>query len=188
MDQHAHLRSRRLSVEAKPPDATVEPLPRVLDYSSEIKFVRDSGPEGSVVGLALATALEFQIAKEPKEQQKISARYIYYAARKAAGFDLDRDSGAHIKDGITVLSSEGAVMEDVWPYRAGNFAEKPPADVEKAERFRITDVRPVASVDDLKRALKKTAPGSGITVFDGVMTGEASKTGVIPLPAKRSRS
>ena len=177
-----------ISAEAKTPDVTVEPLPRALDYSSEIKFVRDSGPEGSVVGLALATALESQIAKATKKQQKISARYIYYAARKAAGFDLNSDSGAQIKDGITVLSSVGAVMEDVWPYRAGKFAEKPPAVVEKAERFRITDARPLATVDDLKHALKENGPVvAGITVFEGAMTEEASKTGVIPLPTKKEQ-
>jgi hypothetical protein len=178
-----------ISAEVKTPDVTVEPLPRALDYSSEINSVRDQGPEGSVVGMALATALEFQIAKVEKKQQKISARYIYYAARKkAAGFDLNIDSGAEIKDGIAVLSNEGAVTEDVWPYRPGKFAEKPPTAVEKAERFRITDARPLATVDDLKRALKQNGPVvAGITVFQGMMTVEVSKTGVIPLPTKKEQ-
>jgi hypothetical protein len=175
-----------IPAEASTLEATVEPLPEALDYSSEIKFVRDSGPEGSVVGLALATALEFQIAKATKKQQRISARYIYYAARKAAGFDLESDNGAYIKDGIAVLSSEGAVAEALWPYRPGKFAEKPPAAVETAQRFRITDARLVTTVDDLKRALKQNGPVvAGITLFTGSTADEVSKTGVIPIPNKK---
>jgi C1A family cysteine protease len=85
-----------------------------------------------------------------------------------------------------VLSSEGAVAEDVWPYQAGKFAEKPPAAVEKAERFRITDVRPLATVDDLKHALQQNGPVvAGIRVFQGAMT--VSKTGVIPLPTEKEQ-
>jgi C1A family cysteine protease len=156
--------------------------------SSDITFVRDSGPEGSVVGMVLATALEFQIAKTTKKHQRISARYIYYAAREAGGFDLKIDSGARIKDGITVLSSKGAVAEEVWPYQAGQYAEKPPTAVATAERFRITDARPLSTVDDLKQALKQNGPVvAGITLFEGMSRSEVSKTGVIPLPEKKEQ-
>lgn len=177
-----------IPTEAKTENATSEPLPPMLDYSNEIKVVRDNGPEGSVVGQALATALEFQISIATKKQQKISARYIYYAARKAGGLDLNFDSGAQIKDGISVLLSDGAVSEDAWPYRAGKFSESPPAVVESAERFRITDARPLSTLDDLRHALKQNGPVVvGITLFEGAMTQEATKTGVIPLPTKKEQ-
>jgi hypothetical protein len=102
------------------------PLPTAMDYSSGIKSVRvrDSGPESSVVGLALATALEFQIHRTTGKWQPISGRYIYYAARKLSG-SVNFDSGATMENTITVLSDEGAVAEEVWPYRPGEFAKPP---------------------------------------------------------------
>ncbi|HVP39025.1 MAG TPA: C1 family peptidase [Candidatus Saccharimonadales bacterium] len=165
-----------------------EPLPPALDYSGAIKSVRDSGPEGSVVGLALATALEFQIAKETKRPEKVSARYIYYAARKVAGGSLEEDSGARIEDGLTALSRMGAVAEDVWPYKPGEYAKEPPAAVEKAERFHITDIRSLTTLDDLKFALKQHGPVvAGISIHQSAMTKAVSKTGVLPLPKPTER-
>jgi hypothetical protein len=50
-------------------------LPVFLDYSSEV-HIRNGGQEASVVGLALATALEFKLSRRNIEKE-ISARYIY---------------------------------------------------------------------------------------------------------------
>lgn len=179
----------KASAKTASPDVSAEALPKRLDYSKEIRLVRDSGDEGSVVGQALATMLEFQIEKATGKSQPISARFLYYAARKAGGLDTKFDSGAQIKDGIKVLSTEGAVAEDVWPYRPRKFADKPPPGVEAAPRFRIADARQLAgTVDDLKRALKQNGPVVvGIEVFETAMTPEAAKTGVIPVPAKKDQ-
>jgi hypothetical protein len=172
----------------RPSGAEIESLPRQLDYSDRITFVRDSGAEGSVVGQALATALEFQIVKATNAQRKISARYIYYAARKAGELNLQADTGAHIKDGIAALSKKGAVAEDVWPYQPGAFAEEPPATIEKAERFRITGARPLTSVDDLKRALLENGPVvAGITLYERFITSAVAKTGIIPVPTDKEQ-
>jgi Papain family cysteine protease len=162
-----------------------EALPPSVDYSSKIKSIRDSGAEGSVVGEALATALEFQIEKALSQTHRISARYIYYAAREAGGLDLKTDSGAQIRDAVKVLATKGAVEESVWPYKSGEFAEAPPPAVESAMRFRITATRPLNNLNDVKWALIENGPVvAGISVFQEMMTASTSKTGVIPLPAK----
>ena len=141
-----------------------------------------------MVGQVLATALEFQIVKATNAQRKISARYIYYAARQAGELNLQADTGAHIKDGIAAPSEDGAVAEDVRPYRPGAFAEEPPATIEKAERFRITGARPLTSVDDVKRALLENGPVvAGITLYKGFMTSALAKTGIIPIPADKEQ-
>lgn len=172
------------TVEFVPATGGPETLPAMLDYSGEITAVRDSGAEGSVVGLAAATALEFQIAKATKESQAISARFIYYAARKLMATGTKIDSGASIKDAITVLSTEGAVAEEVWPYRAGEFSDEPPAAVNQAARFRITGMKKVSMLDELKHALVQNGPVvAGISIFPAAMSPEVSKTGVIPLPS-----
>ena len=168
-----------------PEFSTSDSLPNSLDYSKEIKFVRDSGPEGSVVGLALATALEFQIAKATGEDRRISARYIYYAARKIEGW-LKFDSGAHIRDGIAALRKDGAVEEEVWPYRAGEFGRAPPRSVAKAKRFRIAAAKKVNNLNDVKRALKANGPiVAGIAVFESMMSTSAAKTGYVHLPKQK---
>jgi len=177
----------RISALAKVPSRAdlVEGLPPKIDESGEIKFIRDSGPEGSVVGQALAIVLEFQIAKATHQDVEISARYLYYAARKAGGLDVNVDTGAQIKDGIGALEKEGAVEESVWPYHAGGFKETPPAQVRDAKRFRISDPRSLKTLLDVKSALKTNGPIiAGIPVFQGIMSPEVAKSGIVPLPAK----
>ena len=107
------------------------PVAPALDYSSDIKRILDSGSEGSVVGMALATALEFQIAKATHEDHPISARYIYYAARQLSG-NTREDTGANLRDGVKVLTTTGAVEEAVWRYVPGQFASSPPDKIEEA--------------------------------------------------------
>ena len=176
------------SAELAPTAVSLEkPAKPVMDYSSDIKRVRYNGPEGSVVGQALATALEFQIAKATNQDHQISARYIYYAARQASG-TTDFDSGAVIADAIRVLSNKGAVEDSVWPYVAGQYAAKPPAAVETAKRFRITHAKAVKGLDALKSSLIQNGPVvAGITMYQSAMAPATSKTGVIPLPGPKDQ-
>ncbi len=165
--------------------AIVESTKASVDYSPEIKRVRDAGPEGSVVGQALATALEFQIAKATHHDEQISARYIYYVARIPP---QSTDSGAVIADGIRALTKEGAVEESVWPYVAGQYAAKPPAAVRSAKRFRITNAKEIKGLNALKNALVANGPVvAGIPVYPSAMQDIPAKTGVLPLPGPKEK-
>jgi hypothetical protein len=166
---------------------TTGPLPASVDYTADIKLVRDNGAEGSVVGQALATAMEYQIAKATGAERRISARYIYYAARKAGGLDLASDTGAQLGDAVAALSTKGAVEDSVWPYRPGEFAANPPPAVETAPRFRIADAKQLSGLDAVKRALAENGPVvAGISVYHEMMSDKTAKTGVVPMPAKSS--
>jgi hypothetical protein len=168
-------------------EAATLPEQPAIDYSSAIKHVRDNGPEGSVVGQALATALEFQIEKATHEKHQISARHIYYMARDATG-SVSSDSGALIKDGVRALARKGAVEENIWPYIAGEFAVKPPPAVASARKFRISDAKPVHKLDGLKLALAQNGPVvAGIAVFQSAMSADVAKTGAIPLPEVKAQ-
>jgi papain like protease len=174
---------------SRPPaqDRSQVQIKPALDYSSNIKVIRDSGAEGSVVGHALATALEFQIAKATHEEHKVSARHIYYLARQATG-STESDSGAIIKDAIRALAKKGAVEEKVWPYVPGEYAAKPPPAVNTARKFRISDARKVNSLDDLKRALTQNGPiVAGITMYASAMSPKTAETGLIPLPTPKAQ-
>jgi hypothetical protein len=158
-----------------------------LDYSGDIKHVRDSGDEGSVVGQALATVLEFQIHKALNEDHQISARYLYYVARKAMG-TANTDSGATLSDAVAALKNDGAVEDSAWPYVPGQFAEHPPAALESARHFHITSVRAVKGLADLKHALQQNGPTVvGISLFSSAMTAAVAKSGAIPMPGAKEQ-
>jgi hypothetical protein len=158
-----------------------------LDYSADIRHVHDSGNEGSVVGQALAAVLEFQILKAFNEDHRISARYIYYVARKAIG-TTDSDSGANLSDAVAALKTDGAVEDAAWPYVPGEFAERPPATLDAAPRFHITSVRAVKGLADLKRALQQNGPTViGISLFSSAMTDAVAKSGAIPMPGAKEQ-
>ena len=174
-----------------PSDTQVEPppaaqLPPSVDHSDQVKLVPDQGNEGSVVGFALATALSSEILRAKNEDVRISARYIYYAARKAGGLNVKSDSGAFIKDGIAVLAAEGAIAESEWPYKAGEYGQEPPPGVAKARRFKISGTRQLRTVEDVKQALNRNEPVvTGIMLFTSIYGDEVSATGEIPLPGKK---
>jgi hypothetical protein len=157
-----------------------------IDYTQFVRAIRDGGQEGSVVGQALATAMEMQIKRTLHQDVSISARFIYNAARQVAG-TMSTDSGATIKDAIGVLTKEGAVEESVWPYKPGEYAAKTPATVETAARWKITQVRSPKGLDQIKQALATDGPAvAGIEVYQEAMSSAAAKTGIIPLPQKGS--
>jgi len=158
-----------------------------VDYTADMMPIRDSGAEGSVVGFALTSALEYQIFKAKDQRVVLSARQLYYFSRLKAG-TTDSDSGALIKDGIEVLTSRGAVEERVWPYKAGEYGRKPPPEVDKATVFKIADAKPLLTLEDIRRALNDTGPVvAGITMFESSMSDEVVKTGVFPIPKPKEK-
>lgn len=145
-----------------------------------MQSVRTQGREGSSVGFATAAALEYQILKTGKTVT-ISPRHIYYYARIKGGFPVQMDSGARLRDAVEVLMNRGAVAEKDWPYKAGEFANEPPKNIDQVKHFKITESQVVRSVDDLKAALVKFGPVVGGFTFFGSLA-LAGKTGLIQMP------
>jgi len=182
-----NVRISALTPALAPAEAPAGPIPAKVDYSGQI-HIRDSGPEGSVVGQALATALDFQILKATQRDVRTSARYIYYASRKVGKVDPSADTGARLQDGLDALRRDGAVEESVWPYKAGKYNEQPPAGLDHAERFHIDSVKQLHTLKEVKASLREDGPVViGIPVFQGMMSPEAAKTGVVPLPKDREQ-
>jgi hypothetical protein len=155
----------------------------MLDYTSQMSPVRDSGSEGNAVGFAVAAALEYQIQKAFGKKVIVSPRYIYYYARQKGGFNTDKDTGAHLRDSIDVLLNRGAVLEEEWPYKAGEFAAKPPPNVQGAEHYKVSKAHPIRTVNELKLALQQFGPVvGGISYPASVTQTDVTRTGIIPLP------
>ncbi len=162
--------------------------PKEIDYTESMLPVRNQGHEGSVVGFALAYALEYQIHKELAKKIRISPRYIYYYARERGGFDV----GARITDAVQVLSEQGAVAEEVWPYleaKPGEAAEDPPRAANTAEHYRIEVMHQLGSLDSIREALETLGPVvAGFPVFNAIRDEEVRRTGIFSMPDPSERS
>ena len=158
-------------------------LEEEVDYSHSVKTIRNSGQEGSVVGQALATALELQILRATQEECYIGARHIYYMPRDATG-TLDSDSGAYVKDAFDALATQGAVEEKFWPYVPGEYRALPPVAVNTARRFRIRETQKLENLDELRLAFSNNRPVvAEITVYQSFASPETTRTGVVTMPA-----
>jgi hypothetical protein len=161
---------------------TPPPMRPRVDYSARMLPVRDSGPESSVVGFAVASALEYQLRARERKTIRISPRYLYYYARKAGGLDLRSDTGANLPDAMTVLAARGAVAESAWPYVAGRFASGPPPGVARAKHYRARNLR-LQGVNEIRAALQRYGPVvAGITLYASFNSPRTAATGVVPDP------
>lgn len=165
-------------------DLTVGSPKSSVDYTSMMLPAKNSGSEGSVVGLAVASAMEFQIKKKLGKTVPVSSRFLYYYSRIEAGVDPRVDTGANIKDAIKVLATRGVVPESLWPYVPGQYGSNPPAKVGSGEKFLITSSVPLKSLDQVKAAVQKYGPVVvGIPVYESFESTRVAKTGMVPIPA-----
>ena len=154
--------------------------PPLIDHSSSMEPVRDSGSLGAVVGFTLAYAMEFFIAKQLNKKVIISALYIYYQARKMKGFEKT-DSGAYLGDAVTVGMKTGVISEKDWPYKINKFAAEPPKSIDKSPHYFIGDASQVKTNEQIIDALANYGPVIiGITVYSSFM--KTNKKGIIPMP------
>ncbi len=156
-----------------------------VDYASYMLPVGDQQNEGCSTGFAAAAALEYQILKTPHERITISPRHLYYFARIRGGFDMNSDTGAHIRDIAAIMLERGGIPEDVWPYIAGKYMDNPPAGVETVRHYKITEKHKLNSLDDFKAALQNFGPVIlGIFIYrSGFLLEDINlRSGVIPDP------
>jgi C1A family cysteine protease len=157
-------------------------LPASVDYTDKMQPVRDQGQETAAVGFAIAAAVEYQIRKALGEIVAISPRYIYYYAREKEG-TVSSDSGALMRDGVSVVATRGAVPESAWPYRPGEFAKAPPASVASARPYKISKYQALGNLNAIKSALARSGPVViGVTMYEGFEEQATAKTGRIQMP------
>jgi C1A family cysteine protease len=162
----------------------------VLDYTSQMGAVRSGGSEGSVVGFAIAYALEYQVFKSTGQQVRLSPREIYNMTRKLEG-TISSDAGAQIRNAVKIVQTQGAIAEAVWPYKEGEFSAQPPSGFEATNRYKVKrahKIEGVDRVDKIKTALSSTGPVvGGIAVYESFMGEDVAKTGIVPMPKPRER-
>lgn len=157
----------------------------MADLSQWVR-IRDSGPEGSVAGLAVVTAMEASLAQQ-RRPVTLSARYLYEKAKTVDRFGRDME-GATMAAALYVAETFGAPPEDRWPYIASSRGL--PKGVtwkdldEAAARFRARTFR-LSRYEDIPQQLTHGRPVlAEVKVTDGWMSAEAAKTGLIRLSDK----
>jgi len=114
---------------------------------------------------------------------------IYYAARKALGLSVRRDTGATGRACAKVLATDGACPESLWKYDIANYRKQPPdrcmsvsPDHQLIEYLSIPAGTP-QTLDLIKTSLAAGFPvGFSFNVYANF---HPDKDGVIPMPAGR---
>jgi hypothetical protein len=169
---------------ASSPLPTAQPEKSLVDWTADMAPPRNSGAEGSVVGLALAATLEFYVFKTTGSHVAISARDIYNEVR-ANRQALSVDGGAFIKDGIEFLEITGVVEERAWPYRSGEYNLPPPPNLAAAKRYRITEAKRLVTLVDMRRALNSGPAIAGIAVYDSTLLTPTG--GIVHMPRPKEQ-
>ena len=94
------------------------PAPALPDATNTVR-IRDAGQEGSVVGMAIATAIETSYAWNGRPLPYLSARFIYERSKRLDDMP-DTLEGVTLARGIAVAERLGVFDESVWPYVPGN--------------------------------------------------------------------
>jgi hypothetical protein len=173
-DLKAFVQTYRQRREARPPEE--------VDLSSWVT-VHDSGAEGTVAGIAVASAMEISLGRQGKPGL-VSARFLYEKAKQHDEAGLSE--GTFLTSVLYVAEQFGAPREDVWPYRAGSrslpagdtWEQLEAAAVYKARSFRL------GGYGEIPEQLSKGRPVvAGVRVYQETwMSPQAASTGRIETP------
>lgn len=98
-----------------------------LRTSGFMPSIYDQGQLGSCTANSIAAAYEFEQKRQGLMDYQPSRLFIYYGERVLEQ-SVAYDAGAEIRDGLKVVSHEGAPHETLWPYNIGAFTQKPAAE------------------------------------------------------------
>lgn len=132
------------------------------DLTANLPTPRDQGNESSVVGFAVAAALEHAIYSKEGKKVVISPRYIFNQINNA------ENQGAVISDALDLLIEKGAVEESAWPYLPGEYAKPVPENSQKAFHYKIKDYFQIYDLSNsntnITRVFQKRLNGNQIII------------------------
>jgi C1A family cysteine protease len=162
-------------------------LPSKVDLRPGFSPVYDQGSLGSCTANAIAGAMEFDMLKQKEASFSPSRLFIYYNERVMEG-TIKEDAGAEIRDGIKSVNIVGAPNENLWPYRIGRFAAKPPRPAyTQAKQHKSVLYQRIDStkLSDLKACLAAGFPFVfGFSVYADFESPRVASTGKVNLPKK----
>lgn len=168
-------------------------LPARVDLRRYCPPVFDQGSRiGSCTANAVCNAFRFNLMRQAREQQRAvpiyhpSRLFLHYNARVLAGKQR-QNKGAQIRDAMKSVAKHGICRERAWPYRAYQFATKPPqhAYQQALDYQSIAYQRLRLELDELKACLAEGFPFVfGLTVYSAFQSAQMKSRGVLNLPKK----
>lgn len=121
-----------------------------IDLSSEIGTIRNTGPEGTTVGFAIAYAIQAAIKEKTNNTVKISARGIYVLAKKYDEWPGKDYEGTSVTGGLKAVQEVGAYLEEDWPY-----SDKAIPEPEPKPAYKILGYSEFKNIEQILNALRK---------------------------------
>lgn len=147
---------------------------------------RDQGSEGSCVGHGWTRALQCAT----RSPEPLSPQFAYFNARVQEATQ-DQDAGAAVSDGGVGIMQYGAAKETVYPYVAGQFAQRPSLDAYTDAANWKGAIKEPQAVNGLNALLNVLAAGHpvvfGFSVPEYFESSDMERTGWLPLPGSRDR-
>jgi C1A family cysteine protease len=164
-------------------------LPTAVDMRPKCPPVYDQGQLGSCTANSIGGAIQFEQIKQGSKNFVPSRLFIYYNERVMEN-TVASDSGAQIRDGMKVVSKQGAPPETDWPYDIAKFAEKPPVQAyTDGAKNRVLSYQRVARVlNQMKGCLASGYPFVfGFTVYDSFESAAVAHSGhaLMPQPGEQ---
>lgn len=96
--------------------SVIEVATERIDLSSTIGRIRDTGPEITSVGFAVAYAVQAELKVKKGAEIQLSPRSIMSAAKVHDDFPGENYEGSSIVGALRGMKIEGAFDEQAWPY------------------------------------------------------------------------
>lgn len=160
-----------------------------IDLREKCPPVYNQGELGSCTANAISCAIQFDEMKQNLENNIPSRLFIYYNERDIEG-NIDRDTGASLRDGVKCINNIGYCNETLWPYDIKKFTEKPSQECyDYARKHKSLSYKRVQQDEThIKTILNMGFPVVfGISVYESFESEEVAKTGIVPLPEKEER-
>lgn len=128
----------------------VERAQEGIDLSGEIGEIRDTGPEGTTVGFAIAYALQAAVKAKTKQSVTLSPRGIYVLAKQYDEWPGEDYEGTSIIGGLKAVREIGAYLEDNWPYE-----NKSKPKTARKTSYKISAYSELKGVEQILNALRE---------------------------------
>lgn len=154
----------------------------IVDLRPYCTNIEQQGNLGSCTGQAIAGAIEL-LNKRNRKPTEISRLFIYYYERILIN-TVNYDSGAYIRDGIKVISKQGAPLENFWPYIINKFKIRPSdIAIKDALRRKVTLYERVQNHAGCLDAITNGYPVVvGFNVYSSFESREVFRFGLMPYP------
>lgn len=166
-------------------DINIKPT---VDLREKMPLVYNQGNLGSCTANAIGGVDHSLMIKRNKNIFMPSRLFIYYNEREIEG-NVNKDSGASLRNGIKSLAKQGVCPEYMWTYNIKAFTQKPTKECyEEALKHQAIKYERInnESLSTLKYCLQQGNPIIfGFNVYDSFF--DISGNGIMPIPEKSEK-